>query len=568
MPQLGLGLGINRSNRQQTPLELLKKYTSAMWLPSKASGQPFQTLAPRTLPNGVSNGQYTQNVSVDVVLQASDIVNIINRTNYAQAFTLTDPFPNLAPRVDAIQGIFVIPGWIEKAANTGGSYVPNLYSTRTLGDVFFDFPLNTTLEQARTLLAGTVIRYQLATPIDTLNTPFTNPLIDLKGNAPLTLQGFAGTSASGYTSEPVIRDNGEPVLFDNLLGSDGNMIDSNADNRADGWSYNAIVPISCVGNEALFSPTTQYSNTEKRITPISGDTYYFCANIKTASDKWAITLQNGGFPTTVTRHSGSGNYEFLSTQVIANSNIEGTALLIWIGASGFSNITVKQAHLFNVSQMFPNPATRPTKTQMDRLVQELITKYGYINEQIVKMAWVVMLKFDGTNDLGIANHPSLDITGTGDFAIECVFKTDATLVGSYIISKGSGGGITAQQYALTTETDGRMQLSLEGTAVAILPIGSLQTNSLYSVLIYRIGGVLKSRKNKVELYNLSNNSNMTTKPYFRVGARTNSADGLTHTTYTNIFLGHLSITNGAITPFTEADLIKKFDKFCFSQFGL
>jgi len=37
---------------------------------------------------------------------------------------------------------------------------------------------------------------------------------------------------------------------------------------------------------------------------------------------------------------------------------------------------------------------------------------------------------------------------------------------------------------------------------------------------------------------------------------------------TNVFLVHLSIINGAITPFTEADLIAKWDKYCAKTFGL
>jgi len=60
------------------------------------------------------------------------------------------------------------------------------------------------------------IRYQLATPIDTLNVPFTNPWVDLVGDADCTLNGFAGTSASGYKVETI---NGKTNVFINLDGT-------------------------------------------------------------------------------------------------------------------------------------------------------------------------------------------------------------------------------------------------------------------------------------------------------------------------------------------------------------
>jgi hypothetical protein len=76
-------------------------------------------------------------------------------------------------------------------------------------------PVSFTLTDAQSFIDGTVIRYQLAVPIDTLNVPFKNPWTDLKGTADCTLVNFAGTTADGYTVETI---NGKTNTFLNLDG--------------------------------------------------------------------------------------------------------------------------------------------------------------------------------------------------------------------------------------------------------------------------------------------------------------------------------------------------------------
>lgn len=125
----------------------------------------------RILPNGVkdevrvTDGNCVKRVSDDYVIKANDIDAIIPRANYAQA---QFPFIRLPlPPVnglDPIQGTFKIQNWSEKAFTTAGDYMPNMFSTRSINALMFDFPLGTTLEQARTVLAGLTLTYQLARP--------------------------------------------------------------------------------------------------------------------------------------------------------------------------------------------------------------------------------------------------------------------------------------------------------------------------------------------------------------------------------------------------------------------
>lgn len=179
-----------------------------------------------------------------------------------------------------------------------------------------------------------------------------------------------------------------------------------------------------------------------------------------------------------------------------------------------------------------------------------------------------MLKFDGVNDYGLAaNHPNLDITGTGDFAIAAVFKTAATLTSTYIVSKNLDSLLTAQ-YNILLQTTGEIKMYLNGTEYIVVPSGGLVANSFYSLIVYRVGGILKTRLNKITTYNQINNVNILTRPHFRIGARSNSIDGLVNSVFTNIALAHLSIINGAVTPFTEAQLIADWDRFCANKYGL
>ena len=139
----------------------------------KASGSNFATLIPRQLPNTVRNGLYTQKVSADYVLQASDISNI--NMSYSNLNYVTIPKPtnaifynSYAANLGSIDGLEVA-----DVDACGGFDSPQLIGKVTLqattNTMWYGVSKSTTLEQARALLAGTVIRYQLATPIDTLN---------------------------------------------------------------------------------------------------------------------------------------------------------------------------------------------------------------------------------------------------------------------------------------------------------------------------------------------------------------------------------------------------------------
>lgn len=374
--RLTIGLGL-------TPLNLLKKYTSAMWHVPKADGQDFPLLEPRTLPNGVSNVGWTQNVSVDVVLQESDVTSVSNLSTVTRAIIKQTILANI-----------INPNTTDNFATKMkfGNYIPlnntPIDTVESLNKYYFNstssfaviLPFGTTLAQARTLLAGTVIRYQLATPVDTLNIPFTNPVVDLKGLAPLTLQNFAGTSASG------------------------------------------IVPVLC-----------------------------------------------------------------------------------------------------------PNGKTVP------------------------------FAQFDGLNDYGIANHPSLDITGTGTFYFGNVIRTSA-LVTQYFNIKAEQSEATTQ-YGLKLTNTGILSIILNGTDIQL--VTGLLANTIYNVWVQRDGGLLKCFINTAETSSVANVTSLTTRPNFRWGALSTNVGGTTHTGFSNVALG---TSVAGVTDATKAR--QAWFNFTLKTFGL
>lgn len=135
----------------------------------------------RSVPNGVrdeiKDGQKYKRVSDEYVIPLNINITVLDRTNYTQIITVDNYITNVlgsVPGVEGIQGTFRVDGWTEKAFSAAGEYVPKLFSTRNTNALVFDFPLGTTATQAKEQLAGTVLIYQLATPITNDVTTFGN----------------------------------------------------------------------------------------------------------------------------------------------------------------------------------------------------------------------------------------------------------------------------------------------------------------------------------------------------------------------------------------------------------
>jgi hypothetical protein len=385
--------------------------------------------------------------------------------------------------------------------------------------------------------------------------------------ANLLLQGFAGTPASGYA--PVVCKNiGQDGSYTNLV-TNGDFSQGTT-----GWSgtastlsaTNNILSVNGNGSGANPSATQTFQGRTR-----DGSRWFIEKKARVTNSVCAsIRFVIAGDSTSIISNPVQNQwYNILSIVTIPN---DGAAFINDL-QHRYADATTANGKVMEVQEamainLTDNPLVQYLEAQLGR--QLTVAECDYLftftaSTASLKAKTVPFLKFDGTNDYGIANHPSLDITGTGDFAIECVFKTDASLANGYILYSGNGTSFLA--YGMYAYFDGKLEINCQNSGQLVnnsLPC--LTANSLYTLLYYRKSGVLKCRLNKVQNFNAANANSLISSPYFRVGAKT--SNGTAHDSFANIFLGHLSITNGALQPFTEAELISKFDKFTMQTFGI
>ena len=133
------------------------------------------------------------------------------------------------------------------------------------------------------------------------------------------------------------------------------------------------------------------------------------------------------------------------------------------------------------------------------------------------------------------------------------------LVGGYLISKNLD--VNTLQYGIYIYPDGKLEVSVQGTATMISAAGTLIPNTLYKLVYYRKSGVLKVKLNNVELYSQANTTTMISMPNLRIGARSTNASGTTHSTFFNGYLGTLSIFYNGAAGLDIAKIEKALHKY-------
>lgn len=386
--------------------------------------------------------------------------------------------------------------------------------------------------------------------VNALNSPFTNPLIDYTQNGNnATLQNFAGTSTSGYALKLIENDNGFDTNIVNLLGNNGNMIDSNADNRADGWIYPNITPISCIANEVVFIPTAIYAGfAQEQIVRNQNleDKLYFCSNVKSDTTTTYLQLYQGtGGAYLTKRHSGSGQHEFLSATGALKSKTNASINITTDKTSAWTNVSVKQAHLLNLTSIF-GEGNEPSQTDMDFVVQNAIARYGYISTKTLRLSYRTFLSTDGIDDVGIlANNPSVDITGAEDFEIAVGFVTPSLLsISTIYYDGGDGNSVPDRKLQIFYDSVGGLSYVIGGVFIGTT-VDFIKTNTLYDVRLKRIAGIASLIVNGVEVAQIPNTTLLLSKPYKRLFARTNSGTGTTHALYFKGLMAWCIIARGS-----------------------
>jgi len=131
---------------------------------------------------------------------------------------------------------------------------------------------------------------------------------------------------------------------ENLVENSHLLIDSNSDNIPDGFSYNTATDISLTNGIAKFTATAQYGGLASPFALTNGIKYYVFGNIKTSVPN--VVGLNTPSPT---RHSGSGNFEFISNVFTATDGR--TLSVLDIRTSDFTSIEVDYIGAINITDL-------------------------------------------------------------------------------------------------------------------------------------------------------------------------------------------------------------------------
>lgn len=462
--------------------ELIKSGASFLVDPRFADGQSWVKLEPRTLPNGVSNTDFTQNVSDDYVLQESDITSISNLADVAriiitQSILVGIINPNTTDNVATklyVEGYTPLNNSPFNATSIGKYYFNATHSFAIFA------PLGTTLEQARALLAGKVIRYQLATPIDTLNVPFTNPLVDRVGKVLKNLLDPMSAKHFGSTGNTTFFGNGLKVTRVNAGAYEGFVISFNA-KQGQSYSYKHIS------------------------TGIA------------SSIRVGLTVDDNSIINT--RFLNNQSFNFVSP---INGNVFITSRLGATGVTVYSDLMLNEG-----DTQLPYEPYGKTNVRLEGFAGTSAS--GYELKLLPNGNQVVGLTFDGVNDFGqILASEKLNPTGTQDFAQLVVFEPEAYDSARYWgLVRNDETATQSIQYGLYTVTNNTIGMIAGGVAFPTLGNQLDVTWALYGV----IKGLAFMIINGNEKINTVFNIPLVSRQNARIGCRATNIDGSSNNSF-------------------------------------
>jgi hypothetical protein len=197
MPQLGLGLGLHKSSRIETPLQALIKSASLYLSADKADGVSAGINSPLTNPWKDLKGVVGKNLADPVKIElgkrvsASTGITVVDATR--ALLTFTEIQPNTRYSISASRH-----AWYDqnKVYISGSDSAPTAPSPSNARFIQFDVPI-ASASTIQLELGSTATAYE----------PY--------GKANCLLQAFAGTTADGWTVETI---NGKTNTFLNLDG--------------------------------------------------------------------------------------------------------------------------------------------------------------------------------------------------------------------------------------------------------------------------------------------------------------------------------------------------------------
>jgi hypothetical protein len=404
-----------------------------------------------------------------------------------------------------------------------------------------------------------------------INSPLTNPWKDLKGTADCTLVDFAGTSADGWTVQTIPHPNGrESALFNQaVVNGDFSNGTTGWANYAGGVATASNKVLSITGNGTFAIPGIRHLT---NVDSILNGKHYIRAKVKVTNSLCTfirLRLQSSASIGEITISNPVINTDYVIQGVFTVASQTGKLQIELI--HGYADNATANGKVMQVDgnagvfaiPMTGTPYENFTADQMNALVNS--TTY-WEGDKTLRWNNLTFLNLDGLNSFGqFANIPSIDIVGTGAFALGG-FVNLTTQKFQYLYSVGDPNVVASPFFGLQLLNDGSVRFR-NGTinGITILPGSTLQNGVLVGLLVYRKNGRLKLRFNKTEAYNQPNTDNLQTSNFKRFGSRIANADGTSHGDFLNGRVGDWFIINN---DFDEEKLIKNWDKVCASKYGL
>jgi len=153
------------------------------------------------------------------------------------------------------------------------------------------------------------------------------------------------------------------------------LTNPNFDNGTANWyTINpGAVSLSVSSNVLYFTAIQQYGAVYEPITPTIGDMYYFSAYIKADSNLVGLYCYYST-PSSLIKHSGSGNFEFLSTIATAtdNTNVTRFRIVCDFRTSGWTESQIKSPNLINITDFKNKGVADDNGTLFSRLTNDEI----------------------------------------------------------------------------------------------------------------------------------------------------------------------------------------------------
>ncbi|HBI92237.1 MAG TPA: hypothetical protein DDY58_07265 [Terrisporobacter glycolicus] len=154
------------------------------------------------------------------------------------------------------------------------------------------------------------------------------------------------------------------------------VLNSNLSSQTN-WNF-LLSDGTVINNECVFTATARYGSFYQILpnNPILGHKYYVGAKVKATSNLISLDYCESvsGSNHIRIKHSGSGNYELLSSIIQVSTNVLSRIRVLDDRSSGWNNISCKEFMLIDLTEMF-GIGNEPTKEQFEELIYKNKTSY-------------------------------------------------------------------------------------------------------------------------------------------------------------------------------------------------